>query len=375
MLHLPAVEHALQPAGLLRQLEQPLPLVLGQQGLLERGAAHVLRLALGLPLSDLILLAGKRTLVVLEVVGLGVVCLDGVKEKVAVLLQERVDAQGQVLEVGGENGGGGDRAALQSSERGREVQRPRRRVRGQLVEEGVQEVGVVDVHGKLDEDILVSKVRLLQATSTWSEHCTSAVWAMKGDILLSGELVLLERLHELRRQAEGAQAQAALGAAADVVDESDRPLVHLLLVEVLVLDDVQVDEVAHVGAGVPPDVVRVDVHLPQHPDHLRLVGHVRFRSGSGRRGVWRGAVKMRVRRHLDHGEREAVGDLQSSPDVHTNDGTGRRRGEGLGAVFDDLHDHLYAAYQYLADSETGTEDRTRASTWTAVRGVSFLPDR
>ena len=93
LLHLPAVEHALQPAGLLRQLEEALPLVLGQRRLLESRAADVLRLALRLPGGDFLLLASQSTLVVLEIVVLGMVRLDGVQEQVAVFLEERVDAQ------------------------------------------------------------------------------------------------------------------------------------------------------------------------------------------------------------------------------------------------------------------------------------------
>lgn len=50
LLDLLGVEHALESAGLLRQLEQLLPLILGQQGLLGQGALGVLGLALGLPL-------------------------------------------------------------------------------------------------------------------------------------------------------------------------------------------------------------------------------------------------------------------------------------------------------------------------------------
>lgn len=76
------------------------------------------------------------------------------------------------------------------------------------------------------------------------------------------------------------------------MDKRNRPLVQLLLVKVLVLDHVHVDEVAHVGARVPSDIVRIDVHLPQHPDHLILVGNVGLGSRSGRCRVGRGAVKV-----------------------------------------------------------------------------------
>lgn len=86
LLHLPSVQHRLQPTGLSRQLEQPLPLVLGQQRLLQLGTCGVFRFTLGLPGADLGLFAGKGALVVLEVVVLGVVDLEAVEEEVAVFL-------------------------------------------------------------------------------------------------------------------------------------------------------------------------------------------------------------------------------------------------------------------------------------------------
>lgn len=104
LLHLAAVEHAVEAAGLLGQLEESLPLVLWERGLLERCAGGVLGLALGLPGCDLGLLTGKRALVVLEVACLGVVGLNAVEEEIAVLLQEGVNVEGEVVEVGGQNG-------------------------------------------------------------------------------------------------------------------------------------------------------------------------------------------------------------------------------------------------------------------------------
>ena len=95
-----------------------------------------------------------------------------------------------------------------------------------------------------------------------------------GNILLRVELVLLESFNELSRETESAQAEAALGTTADIVHQCNCPLVHLLLVEKLVLDHVHVDKVAHVGAGVPPDAVRVNVDLSHHSDHFGLVGNI-----------------------------------------------------------------------------------------------------
>lgn len=99
-----AVEHAVEAAGLLGQLEESLPLILWERRLLERCAGGVLGLALGLPGCDLGLLTGERALVVLKVAGLGVVGLNAVEKEVAVLLEERVNAEGEVVEVGGQNG-------------------------------------------------------------------------------------------------------------------------------------------------------------------------------------------------------------------------------------------------------------------------------
>lgn len=93
LLNLASVEHALQPAGLSGELEQTLPLILGEERLLERGAGGVLLGTLLLPVVDLLLLATKHTLVVLVVVDLGIVRLDAVQQKVAVLLEEGVNVQ------------------------------------------------------------------------------------------------------------------------------------------------------------------------------------------------------------------------------------------------------------------------------------------
>lgn len=97
---------------------------------------------------------------------------------------------------------------------------------------------------------------------------------MQIDVPLSGKLGFLVGGDEDGGQSKGAQAQAALRAAADVVDESDGALVGLLLVEVLVLNGVEVDKVAHVGAQVAADVLGVDVDFAEVLDHLVLVGLV-----------------------------------------------------------------------------------------------------
>ena len=86
LLDLLGVEHALEAAGFLGQLEYPLPLVLRQGRLLGGDPGGVLGLALGLPGGDLSLLAGHLSLVVLVVVKLRVVRLDAIEQQVARLL-------------------------------------------------------------------------------------------------------------------------------------------------------------------------------------------------------------------------------------------------------------------------------------------------
>lgn len=162
------------------------------------------------------------------------------------------------------------------------------------------------------------------------------------NILVRSELHVLESSHELGRKTESPQAQTALRAAAGVVDKRDCPLVHLFLVEKLVLNDVHVDKVAHVGASIPANVMGVNVHLPEHADHLFLVDGVRLCAGSSGGGVGSGIVKVRLWRDFDDGEGERVCDFENTADVHTNDRAGRSRWESLGAVLDDFHHNLAA---------------------------------
>lgn len=173
-------------------------------------------------------------------------------------------------------------------------------------------------------------------------------------VLLGSELVLLERSHELGGQAEGPEAEAALGAAADIVDQGDCALVQLALVVKLVLDHVHVDEVAHVGAGVPSNAVGISVDFAQHADHLCRVSGVCLgaRGGGGRVGS--GVLKVRLSGDFDDGEWESVGDLERAIDIHTDDGTGGGGREGLGAVLDDFHDHLeHPTSVFLAGEDWG----------------------
>jgi hypothetical protein len=103
---------------------------------------------------------------------------------------------------------------------------------------------------------------------------------------LGGELALLVGCYKCRGQAVCAQVQSALRAPAHVVNQGDCPLVELVLVVELVLDGVQVDEVAHARARVPADVVCVHVHFPEELDHLVAICDVLLgaRSSSGEVG-------------------------------------------------------------------------------------------
>jgi hypothetical protein len=62
--------------------------------------------------------------------------------------------------------------------------------------------------------------------------------------------------------------------------QGDRSFVELLLIVELVLDQAGIDEVAHIRAGVPSHIVRINVDFSQALDHLILICHIRFRPWS-----------------------------------------------------------------------------------------------
>ena len=95
-------------------------------------------------------------------------------------------------------------------------------------------------------------------------------------IPLSGELALFECGHERRRQPESTETQTACLTPSSVIYQRNGSLVEVLLVVVLILYKVEIDKIAHVRARVPPNVVRIDIHLPQIPDHLILVNDTLF---------------------------------------------------------------------------------------------------
>ena len=164
MLDLSAVEQSLESAWLLGKLEQLLPLILGEWGLLGKGTLGVLGLALGLPLGDLCLLTLQGALVVLVVVQLGVVVLYAVEQEVAALLEERIDGEIERLKVRGKRYRGELRVGVEGSKTCGELQlgllwgRSR-----ELVEVRGEEVRVVHSDGQFGEDVLVTESALLQA--------------------------------------------------------------------------------------------------------------------------------------------------------------------------------------------------------------------
>ena len=91
LLHLPRIQHALQPTRLRRQLKQPLPFVFWQRRLLRQHPACILRLPFLLPGGDFRLFARQGPLVVLVVVEFGVVGFNGFQEEVGGLGEEGVD--------------------------------------------------------------------------------------------------------------------------------------------------------------------------------------------------------------------------------------------------------------------------------------------
>ena len=200
----------------------------------------------------------------------------------------------------------------------------------------------MDYQRELDENILITEAALLETANL---SMVSNV-GVSTRILLGGELALLVRSHESRRQPECAQAQSALGASAHIVDQRHCLLVQLLLVEELVLDRVQVDEVAHACAHVPANIVRVHVHLPEELDHLILVRGVRL-CARGRRCEVRGVVLVAtvvaiavLCGDIDSGEGECVGDLKSAIYVHAHERASRWCREGRAAVFDHFENDL-----------------------------------
>ena len=76
--------------------------------------------------------------------------------------------------------------------------------------------------------------------------------------------------------------------------QRNRPLIWLFLVVELVLDQAGIDEVAHICARVPSNVIRIDVHLSQILDHLILICDIGLGSRSGGSNVRGSHVVVRV---------------------------------------------------------------------------------
>lgn len=97
------------------------------------------------------------------VVELRVVVLDALEQEVACLFEEGVDGEVERVVVGEEGRFGGVGILQKGGKVGREGELLLGGVRGELVEQRGKEVGVVDVDGNLDEDVVVAETALLQA--------------------------------------------------------------------------------------------------------------------------------------------------------------------------------------------------------------------
>lgn len=152
--------------------------------------------------------------------------------------------------------------------------------------------------------------------------------------------------HERRRKAKCAQTQTALRTAAHIVYNSDCSLIKLFLIMILILHHIQVDKVAQIRAGIPANVVGVDIDLTELFDHFHLIGTVGLGSWGGSSQIRRGVLVIMVAiggRNFDGGERERVRDLQVGLNVHPDEKTGRGGRKRLSAVFNYFHNHLAVA--------------------------------
>jgi hypothetical protein len=90
------------------------------------------------------------------------------------------------------------------------------------------------------------------------------------------------------------------------------------LVVVLVLDEAEVDEVAHGGTRVPAHVVGIDVDLLQVPDHFVLIGDIGLRTRCCRREARRIRLVAICARAIDCRKREGICDLKYSIVIHAH---------------------------------------------------------
>lgn len=206
---------------------------------------------------------------------------DRVEKEIAGLFKEGVDAEVQAIEIRGERVGAGGWIVLEFGERGGEVKGfGFRGFLGNLVEEAGEEVGVVDLDGEFDKDVLVSEVGLLDAMD-----CVSTSFCMRMParcfLPLRGEFALLIRGGEARAQTVGLQTQAPLAALAGIEHKRDSLLIRCLLEESLVVDEVVAHKLTHGTANVPSSNLRIHIHISQQLDHLILVRNVALRSRRG----------------------------------------------------------------------------------------------
>lgn len=198
----------------------------------------------------------------------------------------------------------------------------------------------MDLHREFDQDILVSEVGLLNAVMV-SVDAQYPLWSCHSPF--SRELALFESRHEAGRQSVCLQTEASLAAPRYIEYEGNSPLILGALIEVLVLDKVLVDKVAHARADVPAHVLRIGVDLAQKFDHLILVSDTALCAGGG--GGEGGGILLVVwvrrgrRVWCGRGKGERVGDLQLRALVEAEQKSSAGCGKCRSRVFDDAHRH------------------------------------
>jgi len=257
-----------------------------------------------------------------------VVVLDALKEQIARLLKERVDGKVEGIEVREEWRKRSVGVLLQSSQVWREGQLLLGCLGRQLMEERGEKMRVAHGDGQLNEDVLVPETALLQA--------------------LGREFALLVCRHERGREAVCAQVQGALRAPAHIVDKRHGPLVQLALVVELVLDGVEVDEVAHARARVPAHVVRVHVDFPEELDHLVAVRDVGLETWGARSEVGRGLVLAVRLRSGGFGEGKRVCNFEDAVLLHADQAAGSQGWERLAAGGGDLDRDLHCLVSLMS---------------------------
>ena len=122
---------------------------------------------------------------------------DGVEEVVGCLGEEGVDGKRQRVEIGSEGVVGEGGVGLDFGDGGGGFEGAGFEEGGDLMEEGVDKVGVVDLHGEFDYDVAVLEAGFLEAVNVSSLSGYKWIYTLVGC-----ELVLFVGSHELGRKSE-----------------------------------------------------------------------------------------------------------------------------------------------------------------------------